>query len=82
MGSGAEIVPEPEPADAGGVDAVLDGLPDALLASSRAEQDRLAEQEHLAEQERLQAAAAVLDAIPDGLIASYREDRERVRLAA
>ncbi|HEX8418007.1 MAG TPA: DUF2336 domain-containing protein [Methylobacterium sp.] len=72
----AEIPPEPVPAGADVVDAVLDALPGAILASFRAEQERIAEQE------RLQAAEAVLDAIPDDLIASYREDRERVRLAA
>ncbi|GJD97243.1 DUF2336 domain-containing protein [Methylobacterium iners] len=51
------------------IDAVLDALPDAILASFREDRER-------------QRAAAVLDAIPGDLIASYREDRERVRLAA
>ncbi|HEV7438974.1 MAG TPA: hypothetical protein VGN94_05025, partial [Methylobacterium sp.] len=79
----ARIAALPAPEAASGSDAigaVLDTLPDALLASFRAEQEHLrrdAEAAHARD-----AAEAVLETIPDALIASYREDRARMRLAA
>ncbi|WP_336488861.1 DUF2336 domain-containing protein [Methylobacterium nigriterrae] len=62
------------------IDAVLEALPDALLASFREEQERLHREAEAARAR--EAAEAVLETIPEALIASYREDRERMRLAA
>ncbi|KAB1074219.1 DUF2336 domain-containing protein [Methylobacterium planeticum] len=62
------------------IEAVLDTLPDALLASFREEQERLHRDGEAARAR--EAAEAVLETIPEGLIASYREDRARLRLAA
>ena len=61
-----------EVVDAVAVDAVLDTLPDALLASFHADRDR----------QRASETDTVLETIPDALIASYRKDRDRMRLAA